>query len=145
MLFIFRHPIDAYTSFRKRFQRDPKAVWADISPLEFSRRYAHACATATSYMEKSNNLLMIRYESFTENTEAEIKRILEFLNEPFEEQTICDSKTLKTQWLVDPDTFGSIVRRTKNWESYLNKEEAAFIETRLSLLMQKLSYSPYSI
>ncbi len=144
LLIMFRHPVDTFTSYRKRIQRQPNAQWAGIGADAFCRRYEAAYHAVERYRERGGRaLLAIRYEDFTQKPVPEMHRILEFIEEPFESQTVQEKDPPDAFWKVDPYAFGPIVEKTKSWGEFMTEEEAGTLETRLTPTMKKLGYTPY--
>lgn len=145
LLIVFRHPIDVYTSYRKRYQREPGAQWADLSFRDFCRRYAQTVRIVDAYRRRGGRaLLELRYEELTERPEAELGRVLEFLGEPFEANLVGEASDPRASWDVDPHLFGAIVQKTKAWQEFLTAAEAAEIEDRLAEAMIQLGYRRYT-
>ena len=46
----------------------------------------------------------------------------------------------KNEWKVDPDTFGEIKIKTKNWKDFISEVDARFIENRMHKVMHELNY-----
>lgn len=67
LLYIYRHPIDVYTSYKKR-DKIEHAEWTDISPEYFCRKYQAAITRALSLSDqKKPFFLLICYEKLTKN------------------------------------------------------------------------------
>jgi hypothetical protein len=152
LLFMPRHPLDVFSSYRRRFQDSIKAgmdrqslKWLELSPQDFCSKYEGYAQLALREMNSnSSQFMLVRYEDFTGNTQAITQKILNFLGEAYEETCIANNKPKKVDWGADPNLFGAIKSSTKNWQDFINESDAKFIEKRLSHIMLQLNYTRYS-
>ena len=152
LIFMPRHPIDVYSSYRQRLQKelelntpDTDLKWLQISPQSFCWRYAFCMHIA--HQEKIKNqqrFFLITYEDFTKHTEAKLREILDFLDEPYEEACLLEDESQKLHWQADPKLFESIQNNKKKWQEFISETEASWIENKLAKTMQKLGYSRYT-
>ena len=158
LLFIHRHPIDVFTSYRRRLQNSinlqldqSKIQWLKISPSSFCNFYK-SCIERALKEERSNSakLLLIKYEDFTNNPQATLHHIFDFLDESYEEECVLPKKEIDlrseanyTGAQVDPKLLGEISSEGKDWGNYMDKVEAKFIETQLSEVMNQLNYQKF--
>ncbi len=83
-LSIHRHPVDVYSSYVRRGKVDGKADWARIGVAEFCAKYASNIRKARRPARRwPDAVLLVGYERFTTDPEAEFGRICAFLDEPF--------------------------------------------------------------
>jgi hypothetical protein len=153
LLFIFRHPVDVFSSYKKRLLYAMEAGvdkaqlrWLELSLGEFVHRYIIYSDLAMK--EQSNNtygFMTVKYEEFTHNTQDVLHRICEFLGESYEEQCLSEEKSKYVEWKVDPYLFGDITKKTKNWQDFIDEYEARFIEDRLYPIMNQLGYPRYTL
>jgi hypothetical protein len=144
MIYIYRHPIDVYSSYAKRAQIEAAKGLFKLSPHCFSKMYMNNIRLALKYHSRmEDSLLLIRYEDFTRKCKAEFKKICSFLEEPFEEEALIERNPDLTKWKIDPHLFGEITPWTKNWDDYISKDDAGYIEVELSEVMKKLHYKKY--
>jgi hypothetical protein len=143
-LYIYRHPVDVFTSYRRRAAVDSQAGWAALSLPEFCRRYEAATARALGWQRAGHtNLQLVRYEALT-MTPAEVFRdVCAFLEERFTPEALDEPAPDLNRWPVDPHLWGGIVPRTKRWQDYLNSDELMELQRRLASTMAALGYVPY--
>ena len=145
LLYIYRHPIDVYSSYIKRSKIERKAKWTQLTADQFCRIYRSNTPLSLKYSHKmKDNFLLVRYEDFTKKTEIEFKKICGFLKVPYENEAIIETNPDLTKWHVDPYLFGKITPKTKKWQDYVSFESAKYIENQLSEEMKVLNYERYS-
>lgn len=145
LLYIYRHPIDVYSSYIKRSKIEHEARWTQLSADNFSDIYKKNTWLALKLDRKmKDNFILVRYEDFTKKTDIEFKKICGFLKIPFENEAIIETKPDLTKWHVDPYLFGKITHKTKKWQDYISFESAKYIETQLSKEMKVLNYERYT-
>jgi Sulfotransferase family len=150
LIFVIRHPVDCFSSFRKRAQVDPKAArWADLSLGKFVRRYRAGVGEALAQSEVlGEQLLLLRYEDFTSSPHDELRRLCDFLGEPFVESAIQDSEpdgaAAARGTAAYRHLYGAIKTGTKSWTDFVTQEEARLLETRLAKEMSAFGYSSYT-
>jgi len=143
-LYIHRHPVDVFTSYRRRAVVDAWAGWAGLSLDEFCRRYESRTRGALEWRDGHENLHLVRYEALTTESEQAFRAVCEFLNERFVEEALQERAPDPNRWPVDPHLWGGIVRQTKRWQDYLTAEEATELQHRLAGTMVALRYEPYA-
>jgi hypothetical protein len=145
LIYIFRHPIDVYSSYVKRSQIEKGKRWLKLSPQDFSTMYSNNTGLALKYQSAlEDSLLLIKYEDFTRQCEAEFRKICKFLDEPFEKEAIIEQNPDLTKWKPDPYLFGEITQKTKNWKDFISLKDASHIEHELSEIMKILNYQKYT-
>lgn len=141
LLYIHRHPVDVYSSYRRRGQADPDAAWArSLTPGAFCEMYARSADLALDWAAGRDNLLLVSYERFTGSPEVELRRVCGFLEEPFEASALEEPNPDPGRWKGDPLLWGPIVPVTKRWQDYMSGDESALIERRLHGTMRRLGY-----
>jgi hypothetical protein len=144
LLYVHRHPVDVFSSYRRRATVDPAGGWADVDVRSFAERWTTSTAHVLSWLDSGRrNLLPIRYESFVEDPEATFLEICAFLDEPFEAQAVDESRPDVRRWPVDPHLWGAIVPRTKAWRDHISTEDAATVQHLTGSIMRRLGYQPY--
>jgi hypothetical protein len=150
IIFIIRHPVDVFASYRRRFQDEKEdgqyAGWLDISVEEFVRRKYRPTAKKSlaqldSYADRSTK---VRYEDFTTGPAEEFKRLCEFVHEPVESQPVSGSVDALKDWHADPHLARPITPSTKDWKDYVSIGEAHRIEEDLSGLIDEFGYERYT-
>lgn len=152
LIFIYRHPIDAFTSYRKREKnvencrtKKEKTNWLNISPDIFCTNYARTIDLALKESTLNENFLMIKYENLVQSSQETIKEICSFIGENFEKEMLPTNQKALSDWKPDPELFAEIQPKTKNWQNFISKNEAKIIETQLDYLMKRISYNKYII
>jgi len=143
-LYIHRHPVDVFTSYRRRARVDPNAAWAELSIDEFCRRYQDRTRRAIEWQRAGHgNLLLVRYEALTTNPEETFGAVCAFLNEPFVSEALEEPAPDRERWTVDPHLWDHIVAQTKRWQDFVTPAEASALQTRLAQTMSVLGYEKY--
>lgn len=144
LLYVHRHPVDVYSSYRRRAQVDPKAAWADLGAEEFCRRWEASTRRVLCWLDEGHdNLLAMRYEDFCTDPASTMRNVCAFLDEPFDPEVVTERWPDATRWPVDPHLWGEIVERTKDWRDHIEPDEADFVQRRLVDTMRRLGYQPY--
>jgi hypothetical protein len=144
LLYVHRHPVDVFTSYRRRARDDPDATWAEMTVDEFCRSYEASLARVFRWTETGQtNLMLVRYESFTRDAGRTLQAICRFVGEPFEESAVHEDRPQYGRWRGDPYLWGRIVPVTKDWRSLVTPAETAHIQHRLRGAMNALGYRTY--
>lgn len=144
-LYIHRHPVDVFTSYRRRAAVDTQARWADLTLDEFCRRYESATRHALAWRDAAHgNLQFVRYETLTTDAERALRSVCVFLGEPFAREVLDEHAPQPERWPVDPHLWSVIVPRTKRWQDYLTPAEAIELQQRLAPTMAELGYQAYN-
>jgi hypothetical protein len=144
LLYVYRHPVDVYSSYRRRAAVDPEGRWADLDARIFTERWTTSTAHVLSWLDSGRkNLLAIRYESFVADPVAGFQEVCAFLDEPFEAEAVEESQPDTRRWPVDPHLWGAIVPRTKDWQDHISTEDAKLVQELAGPIMQRLRYLPY--
>lgn len=129
LLFVHRHPLHTYTSYRRRAAVDPKARWADLSVEEFASVYErHTVLARTMLHQEPDRFLAVSYEIFTTTPDAETERICRFLEEDFHPFLVEEPAPDLGRSKNDPHLFGEITPDTKEWTEYIDGETAHRVE-----------------
>jgi hypothetical protein len=144
-LYLHRHPVDVFSSYRRRGQADPAAGWARrLSVEEFCATYEASVGRVRSWAhEGRTNLLMIRYERLTTDPVTQLQSICAFLREPYEDLVVEDPAPDPGRWWGDPLLWGPIVPVTRRYSDLLTPTEVETIQRRLSKIMYELDYQPF--
>lgn len=152
LLYIYRHPVDIYSSYRRRLKvevelgKDPKDLgWLTMSVDDFCNRYKGEIDIVLKLAnDDGNKMFLVQYEKFTQDPRGEFRQICDFLGEDFESAALVEEAPDLTKWAPDPNLFGQIVASTKSWEEYLDQDEAQQIEENLEGTIQALGYERYT-
>jgi hypothetical protein len=143
-LYVHRHPVDVFSSYRRRAAVDKAGGWADLDVHTFVEQWTKSTARALAWLDSGKgNLQMVRYESFVDDPATAFRDICAFLGEPFEVQAVEETRPDLDRWPVDPHLWGAIVPSTKEWRDHISAEEAAVVQEHTASIMQRLRYSPY--
>jgi hypothetical protein len=143
MLYIHRHPVDVFTSYRRRAAVDPGAGWAELTLERFCSVYQHRTRLALDWADGHDNLHLVRYEQLTGDPPAAFRPLCAFLREPYVAEALEEPAPNPDRWPVDPHLWGGIVQQTKQWQDYLSGPEAAALQERLVAVMAALGHEPY--
>jgi hypothetical protein len=144
-LYIHRHPVDVFASYRRRAAVDPAAGWADLTLDEFCRRYEAGTRRALTWRNSGDGSLhLVSYERLTTDPEREFSSVCSFLDEPFVQEAIEERAPDPDRWPVDPHLWGAIVPQTKRWADYVSEQESAELQRRLAASMTALGYEMYA-
>lgn len=152
LLFIYRHPIDVFGSYKKRLKKSlelnvkkSELLWLEISPEKFCSLYQGSVGLALKESAaNSEHFLLIAYEDLVSRTQETVSNICNFLGEPYEENCMVKDETNLAKFEVDPHLFGEVQKVTKNWRDFVSETEAKYIEDKLQGIMDKLGYASYS-
>jgi len=149
---ICRHPIDIFTSHRRRYQAEHRAgasgdqmEWLNITAEQFCERFI--VYEQIIWHEKNRNdggFMSVQYEDLTKNSQETLRRILLFLGESYEEKCVVKDETKQLYWEIDPYLFDEIHTNTKDWRLYVEQGTAEYIETTLNAQMKRLGYKRYT-
>ena len=145
LLYMYRHPIDVYTSYVRRGRIEIKASWTHLSPKAFCNLYEKSMTLALHFESKrKDSFLLVSYEDFTQDPTIVFRRICNFIGEPFEQEAIIERNPDLNLWKIDPHLFGNITPKTKDWMEYISKQDAQYIESNLASTIKRLNYQHYS-
>jgi hypothetical protein len=143
-LYVYRHPVDVFSSYRRRADDDPQAAWAArLTPDAFCASYRASVERVLEWVVERPSLRMVRYEALTSDPEEELRSICDFLGEAFDKEMVLERKPDLDRWRGDPFLWGEIVPYTKDWHDHMNAAEAHVIQTALADVMRRLGYEPY--
>lgn len=142
-LYIHRHPVDVYSSYRRRGEIDERAEWARLSPPEFVDLHGRMSRLAADEADRADDLLLVSYERFVREPEACFRRVCDFLEEPFVPEALTLEEEDPSRWRIDPHLFQSITTSTKDWRDHISEEDAAVVETGLADVIARWGYDPY--
>jgi hypothetical protein len=153
LIFISRHPIDVYSSFKKRKKvseelgiETSQISWLNLSVSNFCNTYLKYMKLAfrETKSPNKNNFMIVRYEDLIIDPSSTLQSICNFLEEKYEDEIIPDSRKLENDWKMNPNLYGAINKNTKNWREYVNETEAYLIEESLLDNMNQLNYPRYT-
>lgn len=151
LLFIYRHPLDVFTSYKQRLRQQEIELGTNHKELDWLRKSPEKfCVEYTGYIQIAQQELianpsgfaLVKYEDLTSNTKAILQRICQFLDEQYEETMITGESEPKN-WR-NPYLYKPLTTKTKNWQDYISNTEAKFIEDQLHQVMRQLDYFRYT-
>ncbi|HEU4506947.1 MAG TPA: sulfotransferase [Pyrinomonadaceae bacterium] len=148
-LFIYRHPLDVYSSMIRRARAElqladvipiGKVAWLFITPEEFAEGWLEAFNCATEFSKVApKQLLMVRYEDFTNNREREAQRICEFLD--LNPQSIEFSQNVSYDASRKfPLVSATPVPNSNKWQGYLHPSDINKITSMCAEALAELHY-----
>ena len=144
MMFIYRHPIEVFASYKKRLTIEADADWCAYSVESFIEKYREDMTLLGKAINiLGDKLLVFRYEDFTANPSENYAKICTFLGEKYEEDAISEEKP-DLSFHIDPHLFGNITTKTKDWQKYVSEEEALLIENQLGDIMENYGYERFT-
>lgn len=151
-IFLYRHPVDVISSFRKRLKLakehvgEPEGLdWLKVSIEDFCRKYKDRIRAALCEVQsdQNENFMMLKYEDLVSQPYEAFQKICSFIDEPFEEQMIPEGESAKKAKYSE-FLGGRIVAKTKDWGDFLTQDDAKLVEDKLSELMNVLDYGRYT-
>lgn len=150
MVWIHRHPVDAYSSYMRRGKSEVERAmsgaddnrWLKVDPEEFCRRHRRRIGCLREALEERPlPVKVISYEEFVHRPHEEFEELCRFLGEPFEPSCV-EGKSEEIDDPRDPFLSSPIVSSTKSWRDFLTDRECLFIEESLREDMEFLGYRP---
>ena len=101
-LYIHRHPVDVFTSYRRRAAVDPGAGWADLTLERFCSVYRQRTGLALNWAGNHDNPHLGRHEQLTGDPPAAFRAVCSFLGEPYAAEALEEPAPDPDRWPVDP-------------------------------------------
>ncbi len=147
-----RHPVDVYSSYRKRLARvrerdkyTDRLQWLEADAVEFARSWAECVDAIRGESERRpDGLHWVRYEDLTADPETELQAICRFVDEPFEAGPLLEEVEVRRDAHGSPRLRARIAPNEKRWDEFLDEESARVVEERLGSAMQRLGYERYT-
>jgi hypothetical protein len=144
LIYVHRHPVDVFSSYRRRARDDPAAGWADIDIDGFCHSYTESVDRVLRWRESGkSNLMLVRYESFTRQPAEVFAAVCDFVGEQFEATAVREPQPQPGRWRGDPHLWGEIAVKTKDWRTLVSAEEASTLQRNLAPTMDRLGYDAY--
>lgn len=153
IIFMYRHPIDVYSSLKRRMRAhrsahpgEPVPHWLQVQPAAFSKRYQKTITLGFgAHSDNPESVHLVDYEALVRRPAEMVRSLCSFLGEPFEEQCVWQHQTTLSRDPVEALLKGAIVERTKDWSDHISVAEAQFIEHDLCAVMERLDYPTYTV
>jgi hypothetical protein len=139
VLLLMRHPVEIYSSYRRRAQKQEDS-WLQLSVSAFIDRYRRDARATENALDQYERTCLVRYEDFTEKAEEEFERICSFVDVEYERAPVEGGCDELSDWAPDPYLSRPITPSTKDWRDYLDEEEARKIEDAVAGVMKTFGY-----
>lgn len=133
------HPVDVFSSYKKRKKVEPNSTWLDISASEFIKRY-HNMFNHVSKLVNDANILLVKYENFVQNPEKEFMQICNHVGVTYKKELLVKDEARLKDYKVDPFLSKPITKKTKEWSDFLSPDQVEFIESNLKNEMAGFGY-----
>ncbi|MCZ6783945.1 MAG: sulfotransferase [Proteobacteria bacterium] len=152
VLLCMRHPVDVQSSLQKR-RRERLAAgrppapggWQALTRADFTGVYAEVSELVLDRARRDpERALLVRYEDLTRDPRTHLQRVCTFVGEPFDESVLLGGLAVDRDAEGSPRNRGRIVANEKNWEVYLEVEEASALEDSLAGPLRALGYERYT-
>jgi len=150
ILITTRHPVDVYTSYRRRLvdeeaiNSDKVLQWLKISVDQFIDIYKRDAREVSLLIKVyTDSCKVVMYEKFVKSPIDMLKNIFDFLDEDYSSDCMVSNETKEIKWEKDPNLFGEIYPITKDWREFICSEEFNYIQANLLYEIKLLGYMPY--
>lgn len=131
-VYITRHPVEVYASYRRRAESDSDAKWADIAVEDFCARWRQNLDAALAYeRRRTPPFMIIRYDDLTSKPEATLRKLLSFLGEEFDRECLMTPQP-NHDWEIDPLLFKDVDADRGRWRAWVDTDVASALEDRLA-------------
>jgi sulfotransferase family protein len=138
MLYLHRHPVDTFSSYRRRAETDGE--FAGIDAGQFVSGWRRRLRYLLDWQRRHpDRLLVIGYEELVEDPERTLRRILDFVGEEWDPAVLPAERTDRRPH-QDRKLFGTIDATPRDWTANLSAEEAEAIEVGAAAEMASLGY-----
>jgi hypothetical protein len=152
IIFLYRHPVDVFSSFKKRLsiarkkgEPENSLTWLAVSPERFCKDYRHDLEMAFLASQRiPENFMFLKYEDFVANPESHLKNICSFLDEEYDEAMLLPDDSRRGT-AYSPYLGGKIVTKTKDWSDFIDKDDVVLLERNLQALMEHLEFPKYIV
>jgi len=146
VLICLRHPVDVYSSFRKRLERDraagvepEKLRWLERDAETFATRYRKIAEIALERAgARDGRCRLVRYEALSAEPRRTLDGICRFVGEAWDEALVGGEAERDEHG--SPRREGALALNRKRWEDFLPAAEARELEKLLAEPMARLGY-----
>lgn len=132
VLVIYRHPVDAFSSFRRRAEEDPKAGWAAFSAEAFVRRWRRELELIAGFArDEGGRFRAVRYETLTAEPDAAQQDVFGWLGEEPLAALPAEVAPSRYAATAERQVFGEIRDLNRHWTDRVSTDEARYIEREL--------------
>lgn len=148
---LHRHPLSVFASYRRRLaiaERDlttsaATRAWLRPSADVFTEGYRRELAAIGRGIDDAPGaVLAVRYEALTREPEKELRRVLDFLGEPFDESCLHADTPSLAAWEQDPLLSRPVGANDADWRTNVDPPTARTIEDRLADVLARWGHSP---
>ncbi|MBI1833537.1 MAG: sulfotransferase [Candidatus Andersenbacteria bacterium] len=143
-IFLLRHPVDVFSSYRRRAQIEDKP-WMKIDARKFVDLFENAVLLAKKQQRQTPaGMKIVKFEDITNAPKKSVSDLCTYLGIPFEENMLSYNPKESTR-SADPLLTKAIVpsQNTKQWRDFLSAEDAEYVQSELSALMKEFGYKTY--
>ena len=133
---MIRDPRDTYRSIRDRAQKD-RPNWAQFTAAEAARDWRAAVEAGMRWRQAPARYLEVRYEDLAREPARTMRRVLEFLKEPWDARVFAIDANGPTAAPQHGPVFTTSIGR---WRTGLSEMEVATIQSVVGELMVELGY-----
>lgn len=142
LLFIHRHPVDTFASYRRRAAVDPKAGWAALSVDEFAGIYVRQGEKAQLLARKApDRFRAIGYEEFTRSPATVMADVCDFVGEIFVPAIVEEPNPDLSRARHDPHLYGRITPLTKDTADFVDDTTADEVTRRTAETARAWGYA----
>lgn len=137
---IIRDPRDVFCSIRDRTKRD-RPEWAKFTASRSAKDWRKAIRAGQPWRDSPDRYLEIHYEDLVCEPEATLRRVLDFVHEPWDD-AVLDPGAGNEEARGDPQVRSGAFLRSSigRWKHELSPEEVADIERGSLKLMAEFGY-----
>lgn len=147
-LFCLRHPVDTFASFKKRLSTESekgrgerRLEWLRVSAGRFCGDFAKVVRDMDEALARDPGIgIVIDYESLTASPRETLRRVCDFIGEPFDEAVLFASADEIREGDGTPRPEGRVIANPGDWSRHISREEAEQIETRLAPILDRFRY-----
>jgi hypothetical protein len=143
MIYLHRHPVDTFSSYRRRAETDGEFAGIDAHQFVtgWRRRINHLLEWQRRHPDR---VLVLGYEGLVADPEKVLRRILEFLGEEWHPAVLPEERKDRSPH-HDRKLFGTITASGSDWADTLSLDEARTIESSAAEEMTTLGYAPQAL
>lgn len=139
-VYIIRHPVEVFSSYRKLVKKLGTGCWSDLNVAEFCNLYRRRVSSILRFANRDTRFLLIKYEDFVKNPSAILKSLCLFIQEDYEmdmlNHTLSDRESSNDRFIKGP-----ICQSTKLWSDWITESQALEVQKNLRRIMKKLAYN----
>jgi hypothetical protein len=140
MLYIHRHPIDTFSSYARRAEKDQAFARVDIEAFVAEWR-SRAMPMLRWAEQHPDRLRLVKYEDLVNEPEPTLRAVLAYLGEEWDPACLPEVDAERgARWTIDPALFGEIDASTKDWRDHVSLDDATMLEALGQDVMDALGH-----